>query len=460
MPLSIRTRATTLATGSLTAILLLGGIAPAGAAPAVDDGVDRVAPLQEFTQYWQPKTYDPTSDATKDATVWRGTVTTRGSWVLGQSDATLVALNHAGAADQHQLHRALVDADYDWKQTLPDALGPQLGTWFSQGLQNGSLPLTTAAFDHVEEVSTTGKAKTTFNYPRPFLKDRSVGGENDLHGLRRNLGIRRAAEWTDPATGITHSGGYEELEQGRSQAFPSGHTTYAYQEGIQLAMLVPQLGPEALARSSEAGNNRTLLGVHYPTDVMGGRILGHLNASADYSDQHYVKTVVEPARQELQRYLAQQCSRHGLGRTLEQCIQKTHANDRGGYTNAFTDVVSRTPVTDRASALKAYRARMTYGFHHVGASGKKARVPAGAENLLAASFPQLTASQRRQVLAATEIDSGYVLDSTSSGWQRLDLPAAMSAKVTVDASGRVVSVRPGRLQASVVFQGGDGSLGN
>lgn len=93
---------------------------------------------------------------------------------------------------------------------------------------------------------------------------------------------------------------------------------------------------------------------------------------------------------------------------------------------------------------------MTYGFTQTSQSGQAAVVPTGAESLLATTFPSLTASQRRAVLAATEIDSGYPLDSSSNGWQRLDLAAAMSSKVTLDATGNVTKVEPGQAVASVV----------
>ncbi|WP_345994186.1 phosphatase PAP2 family protein, partial [Leucobacter chromiiresistens] len=63
----------------------------------------------------------------------------------------------------------------------------------------------------------------------------------------------------------------------------SGHTTYAYGIGIGLAMVLPELGPEILTRSSEGGNTRIVLGVHYPLDVMGGRIEGHLGTVRLYS---------------------------------------------------------------------------------------------------------------------------------------------------------------------------------
>ncbi|MFC7581637.1 hypothetical protein ACFQ23_04975 [Schaalia naturae] len=402
-------------------VLATLGALPTLAAPTAP-APDPIALMNEYDDYWTPFPYDKADPSTG----FRGDVVD--PVMLGANDDILVAINHAGAADETQFHRALIDADYDWKQTLPDALGPVLGAYFSEGVADGSLPLTTGVIDSFGAQAGTGETKPHYNFPRPFLDDRSLGGENDLDGLQANLGIAEIPDWTDPATGKTHTASYQSMIDGVSQAFPSGHTTYAYSVGFALAALMPQLAPEIITRSSEAGVSHLL------------------------SDDDYVASEIEPAHQELAEYLTERCAEDGHGDTLEACLDSLGANDAGGYTNAFTDAVSAAPVTDRASALAAYRARMTYGFGQVGTSGQAARVPAGAESLLVTAFPTLTGEQRAAVLAATEIDSGFPLDSSSDGWQRLDLAAATSSKVTLDVTGAVISVEPGQPAASVVTE--------
>lgn len=442
------------AIGLATGIVFAGSVTPASGAGEPD----HTAPVSEFADYWDAVKFDDSSEDTKAKTAFRGDVTDAGKDILKSNDDTLVKINHKAAKDTSQSHRALIDADDDWKQTIPDALGPVLGKYFSEGVAADKLPKTSAAFEGVSK--STGSAKTTYNYPRPYLDDRSFDGENDLNGLDKNLDISTVPDWTDPDTGKSHTAKYQGLLDNYSQAFPSGHTTYAYGVGIEMAMLLPALGPEALTRASEAGNNRIALGVHYPLDVLGGRIEGHANASYVYSDEDYVEDTLEPAHQELVDYLTKECSADGHGDTLAKCITETKANDGGGYTNDFTDPIATNPVTDRASALKVYKQRMTYGFGKVnsksggsadaGGSVDADDLPADSENLLVTTFPELDAEQRSQVLAATARDSGFALDSSSDGWQRINLPAAMSSKVTLDRDGNVTKVDPGQPKPEVV----------
>ena len=430
---SLFTTATVTVAAAATLTLAVG--------PALATDVDHVAALSEFEDCWKPT----------ESPAFAGNVTEAGATVLQASDNTLVKINNAGQADTTQAHRALVDADYDWKETLPDSLGAVLGRYFEEGIEKGELPKTAKAIDDTGKKATTGKAKPHFNYPRPFMDDRSLDGTNNLRGLAKKLDIHKVADWTDPE-GKKHSAGYEELLAGKSQAFPSGHTTYAYQVGLELAVLLPELGPEIVTRSSEAGNNRIVLGVHYPLDVIGGRILGHMNDAQILNSDGYVKDTVEPARKELVDFLVSKCKADKYGDTLASCIQATKANDTKGYQNAFTDAVSKKPVTDRSSAITAYASRMTYGFAKSTAptSRAAAKVPDGAEAYLTTAFPTLSDDQRTDVIAATLSSAGDIFDTSSKGWERVNLPAAMSSKVTLSQDGAVEKVEPGQSAPSVV----------
>ena len=294
--------------------------------------------------------------------------------------------------------------------------------------------------------------------------DRTIGGDTDLNGLSSTLDIKRIPMIN--IDGQEYGEDYTDYQE-PSQSFPSGHTTFAFTQGAGLAYLLPELGPEIMTRVSEAGNNRIVLGVHYPLDIMGGHIAGQYGVATAVSDE---KTAQEgaAARAELVDYLTAQCKADNHGDTLDACITNTGANAANGYRNDFTDEVSTKPVTDRASALAAYKARMTYGFQATGTTGQAPVVPDSAVRMLdnVAAFKSLDSAQKKAVLAATEGDSGYPLDASSQGWARVNLAAAYSAKVTLSADGKnVVKVEPGQAQASVVREtsgnnGNNGGNGN
>jgi acid phosphatase (class A) len=64
-----------------------------------------------------------------------------------------------------------------------------------------------------------------------------------------------------------------------SSSYPSGHSTYATVFGRVLAGLSPENRDKLIARSRQIGDDRVLAGVHFPSDIEAGRVLG--NAIAD-----------------------------------------------------------------------------------------------------------------------------------------------------------------------------------
>ncbi len=476
-----RAALSTVVTGMVAAVALAGGVtASAADATAFPTNTpDITSLLSEFYQWWAPKKIadpnnknpqDPSSN-TAQGSAFRGNVTDAGVSVLNQNDDTVVAINNKAAQDDKngvkadgthtQAQRAGIDAvDNDAYREFSDALGGTIAGFVKEGLDSGALPKTNAlVFDNSSKTAFskfvgTGTAKTDFNYPRPYTSkndegwDRTFNGANDLKGLQAELNIVRFPMFTE--NGTEFGDDYTDVSE-PSQAFPSGHTTKAYNRGLGLATLLPELGTELVTRSSEAGNNRVVLGVHYPLDVIGGRISASADVAALWSDANYRQNVLLPAHDELENYIASRCKAANLGDTVAACVANTGANDKNGYKNSFTDAVSTKPVTDRASAIDAYKARMTYGFAQTGEKGQAAVVPDAAVNLLdnVDAFKSLTTAQKKQVLAMTEGDSGYPLDASSQGWARIDLAAVYSAKVILDSKGNVVSVKPGQATASV-----------
>lgn len=322
--------------------------------------------------------------------------------ILAEDMAKVVEINHGSAQNEEQRERALDDQYEDMSVTMSEGLGEELGKIYKEGRENGDLPKTEALLlkdgpDQgrvARDGSSTNPAKEHWvdDAPRPYI------AEPD------------AIDYFDREDGDAYdsTGG----------AFPSGHTSQAYWQGVTLATLLPELADGVLARTSEAGNNRIVIGVHYPTDVIGGRMSGASLVANRWADEEF-QPLLEEARDELVGYLEEEC-----GADLEQCI----AED--------------SPYVRAEDAAELYTERMTYGFEQIGEAGQDLEVPADAPSLLITAHSDLDEEQRRQVLELTAIDSGYPLDKPGpdGGWQRIDLLAAMTADVEVDEGGTVTLV--------------------
>ena len=360
-------------------VLLSAGVAaPAGAA-------EPFTPGELEYNYASNETYDyvPILDE------FSSLVTNRPD-IIALNDSTTVSVNNR--ATPTEVERAIVDQYADMSLSMADGLGQNLGAIYRTAMENGDLPktrsLVTKSGGLVGYFSSSNPSKEHFDYDRPYIR------------------------FTEKLT-------YRDKEDGdawnsTSGAYPSGHTSQAYWQGTTLATLLPELAPQILARTSEAGHNRIVMAAHYPLDVMGGRMMGQHIVERRWTDPEF-RVLFEAASAELHSVLEQAC-----GNTLETCI------------------AADTPYLTDDEALAVYADRMTYGFPQIGAAGEPVTVPRNAESLLLTSHPELTDAQRRQVLELTAGDSGYPLDKGADGsWQRLDLAAAMSADVTINADGTI-----------------------
>ena len=195
-------------------------------------------------------------------------------------------------------------------------------------------------------------------------------------------------------------------------SFPSGHTTYAFTDGILTGMLVPQDYQAMLLRASEYGNSRIDLGVHYPLDIIASRsfvqydLAQMLNGTAGYTNIQSQFTTAQPA---LTSYLNGQAG--SCGGSVAACAT---TNPYNAY--SLATYASNTPTAGKTltSNSEIYKARQTYGLPTLSfAQAPAEAAPAGgpeASILLAPIYGGSTAAA--QTIAPTGGISGKLATST------------------------------------------------
>lgn len=304
--------------------------------------------------------------------------------VLQQNMAIVTRINREATKEQRE--QALVDAEgQGYLYYLADALGPKLGHAFISAYNRGELRKA-AALIKASEVSTSA-AKQHFNYPRPFLQP-----NNTIHLVPDTAVIGDNKPYTA-------SGG----------AFPSGHTNTGYTDALLLAEMIPERFVPLIDRGARYGYSRIVLGVHYPLDVIGSRMLAERNVAHYLNDPQY-RRLFEQAKTELRSALEKAC-----GTTLSACAKSDPQDD---------------PYA--APEMKTfYHYTMTYGLPAQPGKALPVSVPEGAEVLLDPVLPHLSVTERRNLMVKTALADGYPLSGAPGDkgpqnfWQRLNLHDAV-----------------------------------
>lgn len=303
--------------------------------------------------------------------------------VIAENLATVIEINNSATPAQQ---RDAIDINYDDRlESLSYALGDRVGREFRTLLAAGKLPKVAelAEGDLARTglpLGTTLIEKEYFDNPRPF-----------------EVAPKRIKRYDKP-------GGTAYSDVAGNGSYPSGHTSMGYWKGALLAYWLPELGPQIIARAGDIGRGRIVLGVHYPLDVMGGRIMGQ-NITAERLNDPAFSALIREAGTQLRTQLAK-----ALGEPVARAI------------------AADATIQSTADALSSHRTDMTYGFDRV-FPGMHSTVPASAAALLRSRFPGLTDAQRLNIVQRTAIRSGYPLDQSGAdgGWVRIDLAAAYAA---------------------------------
>ncbi len=88
-----------------------------------------------------------------------------------------------------------------------------------------------------------------------------------------------------------------------------------------MAEMIPERFDALLARGARYGYSRVVLGVHYPLDVIGSRMVAERNVAHYLNDAQY-RAMFNEARDQLRAALEKEC-----GTTLAQCAQTAGKDD-------------------------------------------------------------------------------------------------------------------------------------
>ncbi len=80
--------------------------------------------------------------------------------------------------------------------------------------------------------------------------------------------------WKRPRPPLQDSRVHPSIDLPKVASYPSGHASFGMLNALILSELVPDLKDQLMARGTQIGDDRVLAGVHFPSDVEAGRILG------------------------------------------------------------------------------------------------------------------------------------------------------------------------------------------
>ncbi len=137
------------------------------------------------------------------------------------------------------------------------SFSPVIGPWF----KTESLPKTTAFFLRVDKTAkdVSDRGKGFWKRIRPYDIDQNIAP----------------------------------LKKEKSFSYPSGHSNRGAVYAAVLAELFPEKRDALLSYGFNAGWNRIVAGVHYPSDVFAGRILGMTIAGRLIKDPGFLKDLEE-----------------------------------------------------------------------------------------------------------------------------------------------------------------------
>ncbi len=91
-----------------------------------------------------------------------------------------------------------------------------------------------------------------------------------------------------------------------SGSLPSRHTNTGVTDSLLLAQMIPERFQALVERGGRYGYSRVMLGLHYPLEVMGSRMVAKRNV-ADYLNDAAWRKLFSETRDQLRSALEKEC---------------------------------------------------------------------------------------------------------------------------------------------------------
>lgn len=284
-------------------------------------------------------------------------------------------------ASTEEKRHALYDAEgEDYLYELAESMGSALGTAFIRAYDAGELKKAAAVLKRSD--IQVDEAKKYFNYPRPY----AVAG-NKVSQIKDEILFKDGQLYSSSP----------------DNSFPSGHTYSGNTYALLMASMLPERFAQLIVRGADYGLSRLILGVHYPLDVIGARMVTQHDVANLLADEKYRKLFNE-AKQELRTAVAKECHTDSIA----SCIAKN-------------DPAQDSYKSKQATELFTYT--LNYNLPKLNDNSKVPfKVPENAIFLLKAALPKLSDKQLEKVLTETALPYGDALSQPKYGnWQRIDL---------------------------------------
>ena len=293
---------------------------------------------------------------------------------------------------------------------------------------NGLPNTTTSVYDTAYGVSNTQSGQNSVGDSHPY----QVAGINGYPFTLYDPTVKT----TEP----TNTLGLAQDKPSTNPAFPSSHMAYAMTDSVLLGMLVPQFYQSMIVRASAMGESRIVVGVHYPTDIIGSRAMAQYDLANYLSNPAYInnagttgtavdlQTLFTAAQSEITPVLTTAAA--GCGGTITACTTNS--------ANTAND-----PYVPSATNEQIYEARLTYGLPTLTfALAPREQAPSGAPDasiLLATvyggnsaaaqtlapsggMYGNLSTNTINQIIVNTETNAIAAFYGTSlSYWSRINL---------------------------------------